>query len=98
MTSDERLHELAALVADMAETIAGMSEQIRQLQNQPRPEPAAPPQINVAAPAPVVQVSVPAGPAPVVNVAGASAGNAVIECEWEYGRLVRLHVRRVTNG
>lgn len=98
MSIDTRVHELAAQVAELLELVAAMGEQIKALQNLPRAEPAAPPQINVAAPAPVVQVSVPAGPAPVVNVAGAAPGDAVIDCEWEYGRLVRLHVRRSTNG
>lgn len=106
MTPEQRIHELTAQVADLAETVATLTEQIKALQAEERTEPALPPQVYVAAP--VVQVSVPPAPpapaprVPDVNVTLPPPPNCVISHEWgmDKGHFVpvRSYVTRTPHG
>lgn len=95
MSIETRVHELAALVADLLESNAALYARLAQLETQGRTEPAAPPQVNVNVPqqpAPLVEVAAPSVTVqPVVNL---PAGEYVITHEWEGGRIVRSVVTR----
>lgn len=95
-TLDTRVHELAAQVAELNETVAKLAEQvaangqvgarIEELMLVLRDQK---PTVTVSqAPAPAVQIA-----GPVVNLPPPSC-DCVIEHHWEYGRIVRSVVTR----